>query len=91
MTFLNNIRIAWSWLRPLVETNKISILSLIIPTAKQAILDQVSKSITNPEKKSTVISIISDVLSSKNVDAGSSLIELGFNLAFQALKAEGKV
>jgi len=90
MTLLSHIRVAWSWIRPLIETNKISILSLIVSVARQAILDQVNKAITNPEKKSAAISVISDAVSS-NTEASSSLIELGFNLAFQALKAEGKV
>lgn len=94
MNFLNRIRFVWAWMRPILESNKSLILSIILPLAQSAILGQSNLSLSNVDKKAAALALVKDGLVEQGVnlsDVSESLLELGFNLAFQRMRTEGTI
>jgi hypothetical protein len=91
---LAKIRTVWVWLRPILNGKTLDILFVMLPIARDAILEQVGKPIDNPTKKVEAMSIITDLLKRvgyKPSDLSKHVIELGFNIAFEKLRGESKV
>lgn len=94
MTFLTQIRLIWSWARPVFSKQATNFLQLALPIAEEAIKSYVNSKLKGTSKRVNAIADITKELGialPDGTEISDSLVDLAFSMAFRKLKEDGKV
>lgn len=95
ISFLAQIRLIWSWARPIFSKAATEFLQLALPIAEEAIKSYVGSKLKNSSKRVNAIADmtanIQKALPQNGEEISDSLIDLAFSMAYRKLKEDGKL
>ncbi len=77
----------WPYIAPILAKGAVSMLAIVLPVARQAVLTMWGQDLSGPEKRIAAIARVKEQLTREGIQISDSIISLAVELALQRIKA----